>query len=202
MRQLVAFCALALSCHISAAGNDMLRDGDLIFQTSRSSQSMIIQRATRSKYSHMGMIFLRRGKPFVYEAAGTVRYTALEQWIARGDGGRFVVKRLRHAGRILDDAGLAKLRGAAVKFEGKPYDPTFEWSDNRIYCSELVWKIYRNATGTEIGRPQRLGDFALDDPAVRHMLKQRYGIHVPLNEPMISPAAMFDSPLLVTVTER
>jgi hypothetical protein len=33
-------------------------------------------------------------------------------------------------------------------------------------------------------------------------LRERYGGHVPLNEPVISPAAMYDSPLLETVLAR
>lgn len=38
------------------------------------------------------------------------------------------------------------------KFKGKPYDIYFEWSDDKIYCSELVWKIYKHALDIEIGQ--------------------------------------------------
>jgi hypothetical protein len=71
------------------------RDGDIIFQTSRSSQSVAIQRATHSPYSHMGIVFFRHGQPYVLEASATVRYTPLDKWIAHGFDGRSVVKRLR-----------------------------------------------------------------------------------------------------------
>jgi hypothetical protein len=30
----------------------------------------------------------------------------------------------------------------AVQFLGKPYDAEFSWSDDRIYCSELIAKIF------------------------------------------------------------
>ena len=33
-------------------------------------------------------------------------------------------------------------------------------------------------------------------------MRERYGDRVPLKEPVISPAAMYDSPLLETVTTR
>ena len=52
-----------------------VRDGDVIFQTSRSSQSLAIQRATHSRFSHMGLIFIWSGEPYVLKAAATVRYT-------------------------------------------------------------------------------------------------------------------------------
>ncbi|VTR45020.1 Orthopoxvirus protein of uncharacterised function (DUF830) [Serratia fonticola] len=45
-----------------------VQDGDIIFHTSRSAQSLAIQQATGSRYSHMGIIVLRDGKPYVFEA--------------------------------------------------------------------------------------------------------------------------------------
>jgi uncharacterized protein YycO len=174
-----------------------LRDGDIIFQTSRSAQSVAIQRATHSPFSHVGLVLYRDGKPFVFEAIATVRYTPLATWTARGDGGRFVVRRLRHAPKPSD---LKKLRAIASVYEGKPYDLYFEWSDARIYCSELVWKMYRDAMGIEIGGLQKLREFDLTDPQVKAKMRERYGKNIPLDEQVISPASVFDSALLETVT--
>jgi hypothetical protein len=173
-----------------------LRDGDIIFHTSRSAQSLAIQRATRSPYSHVGVIFFRDGKPYVFEAISTVKYTPLARWIARGEGGRYVVRRLK---RPLADADVVKLRRAARAFEGKPYDLYFEWSDRRIYCSELVWKLYARALGVKPGELQKLREFDLSDATVRARMRERYGTQVPLEEPVISPGAQFASPLLETV---
>lgn len=192
---------LLVAAHCGAA-TPALHDGDIIFQTSRSSQSLAIQRATGSPYSHMGIIFIRDGKPYVFEAIATVRYTPIENWIARGQGGHYVVKRLQNASWVLDDDGLAKLRGATAQFAGRPYDPAFEWSDDRIYCSELVWKLYDRALNIHVGELQRLKDFNLADPVVKAKMRQRYGKRIPLNEPVISPEAIFQSPLLVTVIEK
>ena len=183
----------ALGCATAA---EPLRDGDVVFHTSRSAQSLAIQRATRSPYSHMGIVFHRDGKPFVFEAIATVRYTPLAQWTARGRDGRYVVKRLA-TGLTREQA--ARLRAAAEKFAARPYDLSFEWSDARIYCSELVWKAYRDALGVELGSRQKLRDFDLSDAAVKAKMRERYGSRIPLDEPVISPAAMFDSALLKTV---
>jgi hypothetical protein len=79
------------------------------------------------------------------------------------------------------------------------YDPAFGWSDERIYCSELVWKTYQRALGLHIGELQTLKEFDLSDPLVQIKLKERYGSAVPMDEDVISPAAMFASPLLVEV---
>jgi len=193
-----AFLLLAYPLAFSAP-LPVVQEGDLIFQTSRSAQSLAIQRATSSPYSHMGVVFFRHGKPFVFEAVSTVRYTPLGSWIRRGKGGHYVLKRVKEP---LSSEEKANLRAHAAVFEGKPYDLTFAWSDERIYCSELVWKLYQRALGLEIGTRQRLRDFRLDDPAVRTKLKERHGAHVPLDEPVISPAAMFQSPRLSTIADR
>ena len=179
-----------------------VKEVDIVFQTSHSSQSVAIQLATGSKYSHMGLIILRNGKPAVYEAEATVRYTSLDRWIARGNGHHYVVKRLSDAAQRLTPEALQRLESSAQRFAGRPYDLTFEWSDDRMYCSELVWKVYKNALGVEIGSLQHVRDFNLSNPIVQLKMRERYGDHIPLDEPVISPAAMFQSPLLITVAEN
>jgi hypothetical protein len=150
----------------------------------------------------MGIVLIQKGHPVVFEAISTVRSTSLAKWIARGKGGHFVLKRLVDAPTKLTPESLARLRSTARSFEGKPYDLTFEWSDRRIYCSELVWKIYQRALGVEIGQQQRLSEFDLSDPTVRAKIKERYGNQIPKNEPVISPAAMFNSKLLQLVAQE
>lgn len=181
---------------------DTVRDGDIIFQTSKSVQSAAIQKATHSRYSHMGIIFVRDGKPYVYEAIKTVRYTPLDEWVARGEGGHYVVKRLRDSETILTAATIPKLRRIANEFAGKSYDLTFEWSDDRLYCSELVWKIYDRGLGIRVGELQKLQDFDLSAPVVKASMRERYGDNIPIDETVIAPVQIFSSGLLKTVSEH
>jgi hypothetical protein len=44
------------------------------------------------------------------------------------------------------------------------------------------------------------GDLA--NTVVGAKLRERYGSHVPLDEPVISPGAMYDSPQLETIESR
>ena len=193
--------ALSQAVH-SKQEHSHLQDGDLIFQTSRSSQSLAIQLATKSAYSHMGVILFKNSKPYVLEASATVRYTPLNKWIAQGNDGHYVVKRLKNASTQLTATTTHKLHDEAKRFIGRPYDLTFEWSDNRIYCSELVWKLYDNALNIQIGKLQRLKEFNLSAPAVKAKLKERYGQNIPMQEVVISPEAMFKSDLLMLVIKK
>ncbi len=167
-----------------------------MFQTSRSAQSQAVQLATHSPYSHMGLVLFRDGKPFVFEAIARVQFTPFVEWIHRGEEGRYVVKRLRDPELLGDPAKLSALKRAALAFAGRPYDPYFEWSDDRIYCSELVWKAYDRGIGVQLGPLARLSTFDLSNLLVKTKLAERYGDKVPLDERVISPAAVFASPLL------
>jgi hypothetical protein len=179
--------------------NDEIKNGDLIFQTSLSGQSKALQLATKSKYSHCGIIFSENGQFYVFEAVQPVKTTALDKWIARGENGHCVIKRLKNAEQVLTAKMLEKMRNEGEKFKGKVYDLTFEWSDDKIYCSELIWKIYKRATGIEIGKLEKLSDFDLTNDIVKKKMKERYGDKIPMNETVISPAAIFESDLLMTV---
>lgn len=179
-----------------------IQDGDLIFQISKSDQSKAIQLATASKYSHMGIIFKKENKWYVFEAVQPVKITRLKSWIKRGENKHYVIKRLKNADQILTYSVIQKMKEIALEYLGKPYDIYFEWSDNKIYCSELVWKIYKRATGIKIGKLEKLSDFDLTDSIVRKKLKERYGNTIPLDEKAISPAKMFNSDKLITIKKN
>jgi uncharacterized protein YycO len=184
-----------------APDND-IRDGDLIFQTSLSGQSEAIQLATNSKYSHCGIIYKDGNDLFVFEAVQPVKLTPLDQWIARGQSGHYVIKRLKNADEVLTANALSKMRQVGEAFNGKDYDLTFEWSDGKIYCSELIWKVYQRATGIEIGKLEKLSSFDLTSETVKQTMNDRYGKEIPLNETVISPVAIFESDLLMTVQSK
>jgi uncharacterized protein YycO len=121
--------------------------------------------------------------------------------MGKGKGGNYVVKRLKNASEILTPAAVQKLKLAGDRYKGKHYDSYFEWTDDKIYCSELIYKIYKEATGIEIGKLQTLKDFDLSSEAVRVKMKERYGNKIPLDEIVISPSSIFNSDLLTTVEE-
>ena len=179
-----------------------IKNGDIIFQTSKSSQSKAIQLATKSEYSHMGIIYEIGEKYFVYEAIQPVKLTPLQEWINRGENSHYVIKRLENADQILTNETIEEMKQYGEKFKGKTYDLYFEWSDDKIYCSELVWKIYKKVTNIEIGKLEQLSDFDLSNEIVQAKMKERYGNNIPLDEKVISPATMFNSDKLILIEKR
>jgi uncharacterized protein YycO len=189
---------------LSLAGENesQIKDGDIIFHTSNSGQSKAIQLATKSKYSHCGIVYKEENEFYVFEAVQPVKSTPLNKWIARGESGKYIVKRLKNADDVLTPAVLKKMKQEGEKFKGKDYDGLFGWNDEKIYCSELVWKIYKRGAGIEVGKLEKLKDFDLSSDIVKNTMKQRYGNNIPLNETVVSPMAVFESDLLETIIEK
>lgn len=187
---------ISLSLFSVYAHSAQYQTGDIIFQTSKSAQSKVIQKATHSPYSHMGMIVNRNGQFWVLEAIQPVKYTPLQQWVDRGVNKHYVVKRYQTALTAIQQTKLVK---NAEGYLNKPYDIYFEWGDDAIYCSEIVWKAYKNALGIELAPLDQLKSFDLTDPSVKALMKQRYGKSIPLQEKVIAPSALFNSKKLVLI---
>lgn len=170
-----------------------LQKGDIVFHQSRSSQSKAIATATHSPLTHCGILDYHQGQWQVLEAVEPVRYTPLWRWVARGAPGSFCLARMA---KPLSQEQQRQILTQARGFLGKHYDLAFGWSDERIYCSELVYKAYQRGVGKRLGVLTQLGRFDLSHPAVQAKLQERYGSHIPLQEPVISPEAIYQSPAL------
>jgi hypothetical protein len=176
-----------------------IQEGDIVFQISQSGQGKAIQLATHSKYTHCGLIFKENNDYIVYEAVQPVKKTLLKEWIKHGEKNSYEIRRLKKSSTYMTPQVISKMKQKYKQFEGKNYDLYFEWSDDKIYCSELVWKIYKGTTGLEVGKLQKLKEFDLSPPFVKAKLQERYGSKIPYEEMVISPAGIFESDLLIAV---
>jgi hypothetical protein len=193
MRNTVISIAVAI-CFLSFQTSLPYKEGDIIFQTTSGETGKAIQLATHSQFNHCGVLFLENNKWVVYEAVQPVKKTSLSEFNSRGKG---TVKRLEKTTLSGDD--ISKLKVLFKSYEHKNYDEAFNWSDDRLYCSELVYKLYANALHTELCKPRKLSDFDLSHPLVKQKLNEKYNGKIPLNEPMVSPEDIFKSTLLISV---
>ncbi len=171
------------------------KDGDIIFQTSESSQSNAIKLATNSNITHCGILFKKDSLTYVVEAVQPVKITRLYEWIANGKNKKYAVKRLEN----LNKNQLQNMKNYGMKLIGKNYDLYFGWDDTKIYCSELVWKIYKKGANIELCKLKKLKEFNLSDKNVKKVLNERYGNEIPLNEKVVSPSQIYESSLLKTI---
>lgn len=171
--------------------------GDIIFHESTSQQSRVIQQVTGSRYSHMGMIVKRGEATFVLEAINRVSLTPLKQFIDRGVDGHYVVKRLRPE-HYPSQAQWEKIEDLAESWIGLEYDLVFGWSDEKMYCSELIWKLYKRGAQIRIGELVTFADLDLSQSATQALIRSRTN-SLDLNERIVTPQAMFNSDKLTLV---
>jgi hypothetical protein len=181
---------------------DKIQDGDMIFQTSQSKQCEAIRIATNSKFSHCGIVFIEKGEKYVFEAVQPVKFTPLKDWISHGKENHFVVTRIKNASKILTPETLQKMKSYGKQMNNKDYDSYFEWSDDKIYCSELVWKIYKNGAGFELCPLQKLKVFNLKDPKVKAILAERYGDQIPLEESVVAPSNLENAKTVTKIIDN
>lgn len=171
--------------------------GDLVFQSTSGEQAKAIRAATGSRYTHCGVVFEQDGTFKVLEASQPVKITPLEEFRKRSLPGTFEVRRLKEP---LSSEAIEAGRDWGKQQIGLNYDPHFRWDDQTLYCSELVWKVFKKA-GVELCPTKRFRDYELESPEVKKVIADRYGSKdkMPQEEPVVSPGDLADSPLLVPV---
>ena len=167
-----------------------VKEGDVIFQTSQSQQSPLIQIATGSRISHCGIIVMKNGKPYVLETLKTLVVTPLDKFIARGEGGKYWLKR----------SNKENIKIKYGSYLGKPYDLAFKFDNGKFYCSELIYDIYKNQLGIELCEPKKVSDYLMIGvdklPQIEKAMKKR---GITKEQYAVAPVDIFESDYLEDV---
>ena len=149
-----------------------VREGDIIFQTSKSSQSKYIQIATHSRMSHCGIIVKVGNQYKVLEASNVVKLTPLSQFIAKGKDQKYWIRSPKQK----------DIKISYQKYLGKRYDTAFKLDNSTYYCSELVYDIYKKQLGIELCTPRKVSSyltFAMNDILERRGIDTRQLVVAP-----------------------
>lgn len=184
---------------VKAENDTNFISGDIIFQTSFGHQSDLVSIITQSPFTHCGIISNQKGKLFVLEASSVVKMTPFNEWVAGGKDSKYVVMRLIDHEKYLQNINVKQSKAVYLKYVSKPYDSQFLWSDDKIYCSELVWKLSKDNLGIELCPLKKLKDLDLSAAEVQDELKKRYGNNIPNEELVVSPADIAASNLLMMI---
>lgn len=167
------------------------QEGDIVFQSLPPNELVTaISGITNSPFSHCGLIQRVNGEWMVIESLGDVHCTNLNKWMRRGAGAGVVVYRY-----VLNSDETVRVMKSASGMLGKKYDLRYDFDDEKIYCSELVYKAFDRGIGVRLGKTDKLGDLNWQ-PYEKTIVKFEHG-PVPLAREMITPVAISrDSRLL------
>lgn len=161
-----------------------VKEGDVIFQTSQSRQSPLIQAGTRSTITHCGIVVIKNGEPYVLETLKTLVVTPLDEFIARGKDGKYWLKR-------------SKLENIKIKYDhylGKPYDLAFKFDNDKFYCSELIYDIYKNQLGIELCKPKKVSDhLVLGTEHISQIKNEMKKRGISMEQYVVAPVDVFKS---------
>lgn len=190
---LVAVC-LALGCGRGVPVSYTPQVGDVLFQSlPRDALVDVIEGVSGSPFSHCGIVDRVDGEFVVLEAFRTVRAVQLTKFLARGRDGRFAVYRWKPEAEAVIPDVLAAVHANL----GRPYDLHYSMDDEALYCSELIWKAYRDATGESLCDTHALRE--LNWKPYEQAIRQMEDGTVPLARQMVTPAALAQSGVLMPV---
>jgi len=201
--QKLAIVSVLLTSFVSTvtlAQTNSLAVGDIIFHKSQSKQSAALKEATGSEWTHVGIIVQDklRGGWYVAEAIGPVKATPINDFIARGKNKEYRIYR----NRSFNPTTMTDKLYAAIRRQNKPYDIYFEFTDDKTYCSELVYKAMLEVTGRGVGLRQKMKEMNLTGPYVKALIKKRLtdtGRKLNPEEPIITPIAQMKDSNLVLI---
>jgi len=184
-----------------------LENGDLIFQEDCSgSTDNTIKEVTSSigdyRFTHVGIVYIdENGETYVIEATRPkVTMTSLKDYLYPDDKEscyqRSVVGRLKAEHRHL----IPKAIEEAHLLVGKEYDDGFIPGNDKYYCSELIYEIFKTANNGNDLFPLNIMTFR--SPATGEITDgwkayfRKYDLPVPEGELGINPGIMSQSGLI------
>ena len=175
----LSFIALAsISCSNNVDVNE-LQEGDIVFIESQSSQSPYIKAGTMSKWTHCGVVVNTSGGIRVLEASKTVRLTSFNSFIGRAKNDNWCVRRPKQE--------LSKPI-SYKKYLGQPYDLEFKFDNGKMYCSELVWLVYKDQ-GIELCKPRKVSSFLMTRlPKVKKLMNKR---NIKMDQEAVAPVDIY-----------
>lgn len=169
---------LFASCNNSIDDTN-LREGDIVFIESQSSQSPYIKVGTMSKWTHCGVVVDTPQGLKVLEASKNVRLTPFVDFIGAAKNDNWCVKRPKQT-----PSAPIPYR----KYLGQAYDLEFKFDNGKMYCSELVWLVYKDQ-GIELCKPRKVSSFVLTRiPKVKKLMNKR---NISMDQYAVAPVDLY-----------
>ena len=176
---LLALLFISVSCNNLEINE--IQVGDVVFIEGGSQQAPYIKLGTMSRWTHCGVIVDTPDGLQVLEASKTVRLTPVEKFIGWAVGGNWCIKRPTHT---------LQRPVKYHKYLCQPYDLEFQFDNGKMYCSELVWLIYKEQ-GIELCKPRPVSSFLMTRlPKVSGYMSRR---NISKEQMVVAPVDLYNA---------
>lgn len=170
---------IAINNKMDKADFHHLQTGDLLFQKVNKDDSL----TSYFEYNNIGIAFIDGDNYALLETTDQVQYVSIRKWVENGKNNEYVAKRLRNADSLLTGLDIQNLTKQVRNNILKKYDNSNDWSDDKMYNAELIWKLYERTFNIELGKLDTIG---IDS----------------IKRIEIKPSAIYNSEELVTVNKK
>jgi len=132
----------------------LLQTGDLVVRRGDDMTSYMLSQlnSTDKTYSHCGLVVIEDGKPYVYHSIGgednpdqVMKREPARVWLSPANN--LAIAAYRYD---MPDSVNSELVNTLYEYygQGTKFDMDFDMgTDDRMYCSEMIYKVVRTATG-------------------------------------------------------
>lgn len=149
--------------------------------------------ATGSWTNHVGVVVdIDGAEPTIAESTVPLaKTTPLSKFVGRSELGRVAVMRMRAP---LDAQKQVRIRQASEARMGIRYDTGFDLASKGLFCSRLVYEVFLEATGTEVGEVENFGTLLTKNPqADLRFWKAWFLGSIPWSRKTVTPASVMHS---------
>jgi Permuted papain-like amidase enzyme, YaeF/YiiX, C92 family len=176
-----------------------LKVGDVVFIRVAARPFREVAAATDSWTNHVGVVINISGlEPLIAESTFPLsRTTPLSKFVARSEGGRVAIARLKAAPTAEQQQQIV---AAAERRTGIFYDTGFDLHSRRQFCSRYVREVIEEATGIQVGEVETFAALLTRRPRTDlGFWRVWYFGQIPWQRETVTPASLLRSPGLVAV---
>ncbi len=136
----MALFSIFASLNSLALPKESLKTGDIILLDMDCFSCELIEQQTGGPFSHSGIVLKHGSRYFVAQSLGNVHHIPLKNFLSYSRK-KAQVMRPKYLSYAMRKQLLANYQ---EKYMGQPFDHDYIWDDEKLYCSEFLYKLLKS----------------------------------------------------------
>lgn len=143
--RLILIMSIFASLKTLALPMDELKTGDILLLDMDCYSCDLIEKQTNGPFSHSGIVLKLGNQVYVAQALGTVHHLPLQRFLNYSHKPIQVIrpKYINYTKR------RRLIQSYQANFFNMPFDHDYTWDDEKLYCSEFIYKLLKSVYAIE-----------------------------------------------------